>query len=285
MFIVTVKYGYMRSIANFKSKDGKFKIGDKVIIKTDRGTEVGEIICEPEEVEETSSELQFLSEIIRNVQKEDEKKIERIIEIEEPKAVKFCLACVRELKLQMDILCAEQTFGNEKLIFYFFASQRIDFRELVKQLAKEFKTRIEMWQVGVRDAARLKSDCGACGYPTCCNGWIRKLDPVSLKSAKNQGLPLDVDRLAGVCGRLKCCIRFEDSFYSEEKKMLPPKGSKVITKFGEGKVKDLNVFKRIALIEDANGKFYSVTHQDVLQILESPTEEQKEDTSISMIEE
>src|SRR5262245_6443296 len=191
--------------------------GQNVIVRTERGLELGEVLCEA-----TRAAVGYLSEptrgqIGRPLHNEDLLERERIREKTE---IEFrrCGEFIRERRLQMDLVDVEHLFGGERIIFYFLAEKRVDFRELVKDLAREYRTRIEMRQIGVRDEAKLLADYGDCGKPVCCNTHMAVMPPVSMRMAKLQKSTLDPSKISGRCGRLKCCLRFEHDVYEEFQK-------------------------------------------------------------------
>ena len=164
-----------------------------------------------------------------------------------------CKQFVKELNLPMKIVEAEHLFGGERIIFYFMSEARVDFRELVKKLAHEYQTRIEMRQIGARDEAKLLGDVESCGQQCCCQRFLKALQPVNMRMAKMQKATLDPSKISGYCGRLKCCLRYEDKTYTELKKRLPKKGAKATTKHGSGKVIDTQILTQLVMVEHDNG--------------------------------
>jgi cell fate regulator YaaT (PSP1 superfamily) len=175
-----------------------------------------------------------------------------------------CGRFVAQRRLQMELVDVEHLFGGERIVFYFLAEKRVDFRELVKDLAREYQTRIEMRQIGVRDEAKLLADYGDCGKPVCCNTHMTQMPPVSMRMAKLQKSTLDPSKISGRCGRLKCCLRFEQDVYEEFQKELPPVGSRVVTAKGQGRVLAQEVLARKVLVEFEDGRRLPVGAEEVL---------------------
>ncbi len=220
---------------------------DKVIVEQDRGIDYGEVL------EVNEEEKAFgLKKIIRKMTPQDIKQVRENTKHAKD-ALQICARKVREHKLEMKLIQAEYSFDKKKIIFYFTAPSRVDFRELVKDLAKIFKVRIEMRQVGVRDEARLFGGIGPCGRPLCCMSFLKNFEPVSVKMAKIQRLPLNPSKISGICGRLMCCLVYEYKHYKELSKGLPKEGSYVTTEKGKGKVVSVNVLKREVIVELEEG--------------------------------
>src|ERR1051326_5311775 len=182
----------------------------------------------------------------------------------EEAAFHCCAAFIDERHLQMELVDVEHLFGGERLIFYFLAEKRVDFRELVKDLAREYRTRIEMRQIGVRDEAKLLADYGDCGKPVCCNTHMVVMPPVSMKMAKLQKSTLDPSKISGRCGRLKCCLRFEQDVYEEFLQQLPNPGTRIVTRKGQGKVLGQEILARKVLVEFEDGRRVIVAANEVL---------------------
>ena len=257
-YLATVRYGAMRYTARFHALFQGVKLEDLVIVRTDRGVEVGNVVSIPCKVEDDSEETQ--GEILRVVTDDDREKIRHLEEEEEPRALKLCQKKIEEHKLPMKLARAEKLFGGNKAIFYFLADGRVDFRELVKDLAKEYQTRIQMMQIGVRDEARLLADYEHCGRQLCCRTFIKKLEPVSMKMAKSQKATLDPSKISGRCGRLMCCLKFEDKMYDELKRNLPKKGSRVRTKEGVGEVVSFDVLQQTVRLEIEDERRFALVH-------------------------
>jgi len=223
------------------------EVGDYVIVETTRGREVGEVAIAPKEMpeDEVASKLKG---IIRRAEPWDLVQMEHYRCLE-PKALEVCREKVAEYGLSMKIARAEYNFDGSHLTFYFTADKRVDFRDLVRDLAQAFNTKIELRQVGVRDEAKLMGGLGRCGRPLCCISFLSEFCPVSIKMAKQQDLPLSPTEISGLCGRLLCCLTYENEVYAEIKKMLPKMGEKVNTPYGQGKVTGVNALKETVSVE------------------------------------
>jgi len=171
---------------------------------------------------------------------------------------------IAQHRLPMQLVDVEHLFGGERIVFYFLAEQRVDFRELVRSMAREFHTRIELRQIGVRDEAKLLADYGDCGKPVCCNTHMVVMPPVSMRMAKLQKSTLDPTKISGRCGRLKCCLRFEQDVYEEFQHELPPVGSRVVTRKGQGRVLAQEILARRLLVEFEDGRRLPVAADEVL---------------------
>jgi len=180
-----------------------------------------------------------------------------------PKEHKYCLKKIKEFNIPMKLIALEHLFGKKKVIIYYIANRRIDFRELVKDLAAEFLARIEMKQIGVRDEARLLADYQHCGRELCCRTFLKNLDPVAMKMAKRQKATMDPAKISGRCGKLMCCLRYEDEVYEELKNNLPKKGSFVSTAKGDGEVLEVEILAQNVLIENEEGKRLSVSLKEI----------------------
>ena len=215
--------------------------GDHVIVETARGREAGEVAMAPKEVSEDEV-VSKLKGIVRRAEPWDLVQIEHYRCLES-KTLEVGQEKVAEYGLPMKIIKAEYNFDGSLLVFYFVAEERVDFRDLVRDLAKTFKAKIELKQVGVRDEAKLIGGLGRCGRPLCCISFLSEFNPVSIKMAKQQDLPLNPTEISGLCGRLLCCLTYENEYYAEAKKKLPRIGAKVNTPYGQGKVTGVNVLK------------------------------------------
>lgn len=228
---------------------GKFHIkkGQQVIVETARGIEFGHVVMGPKEVEEDQI-TQPLKSVIRLANNEDRKIEERNRE-KEKEAFQICLEKIRKHKLEMKLIDAEYTFDNNKVLFYFTADGRIDFRELVKDLASVFRTRIELRQIGVRDETKIRGGIGICGRPLCCHTYLTEFAPVSIKMAKEQNLSLNPSKISGVCGRLMCCLTNEEETYEELNSRLPAVGDTVTTPEKlRGEVQSINVLRQLVKV-------------------------------------
>ena len=228
---------------------GKYEIntGDKVIVETARGVEFGSVATGPKEVEDDKI-TQPLKSVIRIATQEDIRKEEKNRE-KEKEAFGICLEKIRKHGLEMKLIDAEYTFDNNKVLFYFTADGRIDFRELVKDLASVFRTRIELRQIGVRDETKIRGGIGICGRPLCCHTYLTEFAPVSIKMAKEQNLSLNPSKISGVCGRLMCCLTNEEETYEELNSRLPTNGDRVTTPDGlKGDVQSVNVLRQLVKV-------------------------------------
>ena len=237
----------MRNIYYFSPKNLEIHTGDHVIVETARGVEYGHVVLAPRDVEDDKV-IQPLKEVIRIANPQDDKK-EEINRKKEKEAFQVCLKKIREHSLEMKLIDVEYTFDNNKILFYFTADGRIDFRELVKDLAAIFKTRIELRQIGVRDETKILGGIGICGRPLCCHTYLSEFVPVSIKMAKEQNLSLNPTKISGVCGRLMCCLKNEEETYEELNRKLPNTGDKVTTPEGlKGEVQSVNVLRQLVKV-------------------------------------
>ncbi|MCI9136925.1 MAG: stage 0 sporulation family protein [Lachnospiraceae bacterium] len=225
--IVGVRFRTAGKIYYFDPRDYKLPVGSHVIVETARGVEFGTVMIAPREVEEESV-IQPLKSVIRAATPEDEE-IEEKNHKKEKEAFKICLEKIQKHNMEMKLVDAEYTFDNNKLLFYFTADGRIDFRELVKDLASVFRTRIELRQIGVRDETKILGGMGICGRALCCNTFLSEFAPVSIKMAKEQNLSLNPAKISGVCGRLMCCLKNEEETYEYLNSRLPNVGDYVTT--------------------------------------------------------
>ena len=231
-----VRYGAMRFLGVFAAGSGtEYRRGMKVITQTDRGLEAGEVLCESSEYALGHLADPAEGQIVREMTSDDLTELARIRERTREK-IATCQQHVDTLGLKMQLVDVEHIFGGERIVVYYLADSRVDFRELVRLLAAEFHTRIEMRQIGVRDEAKLLADFGDCGKMVCCNSHLVQMPPVSMKMAKLQKATLDPTKISGRCGRLKCCLRYEYETYDQTQKELPPLGSAVDTPEGPAKV-------------------------------------------------
>jgi cell fate regulator YaaT (PSP1 superfamily) len=231
-----IRYGAMHLLGVFTSPAGmEVRRGHQVIARTDRGLEVGEVLSQtsPEAVARLVDPP--TGQILRMMTPEDAKEQARIVKHTRAE-MDTCQTYVDKLELKMQLVDVEHIFGGERIVIYYLAENRVDFRELVRQLAAEFQTRIEMRQIGVRDEAKLLADYGDCGCAVCCNSHLIEMPPVSMRMAKLQKATLDPTKISGRCGRLKCCLRYEFDPYEDMLKVLPPLGIMVETPEGPGKV-------------------------------------------------
>ncbi len=241
--VVGVRFRNAGKIYFFGPGDLDLKAGMHVIVETARGVEMGTVMTDPKEVSEEEV-IQPLKPVIRIATEADEKTAVKNRE-KEKEAFKICLEKIAKHKLDMKLVEAEYTFDNNKLLFYFTADGRIDFRELVKDLAAVFRTRIELRQIGVRDETKIMGGIGICGRPLCCHSYLSEFVPVSIKMAKEQNLSLNPTKISGVCGRLMCCLKNEEDTYEYLNSRLPNVGDFVTTDDGlRGEVCSVNVLRQ-----------------------------------------
>ncbi len=240
----------MRSLAvmNPSGKDRVYRRGAEVITRTRRGLELGEVLCEA--TEEAVAQLidPGQGDIVREINPTDRVEWSHI-KTQERQEFLTAQNCIRSLQLNMELVDIEHVFGGERVVVYYLSEDRVDFRELVKMLASEFQTRVEMRQIGVRDEARLLADYGDCGKPVCCNTHLSEMPPVSMKMAKLQKATLDPTKISGRCGRLKCCLRYEYDTYLELQQELPALGARVMTEHGAARVIGHEVLTGQVLVE------------------------------------
>lgn len=262
------------------------KLGDKVIVETKMGKEFGIIKIVNREIDEKKLK-DPLKNILKLASKEDEKHHKDNLK-EEKKAFDICLKKIKEHKLEMNLVEARYLFDNSKLLFYFTAENRIDFRDLVKDLASIFKTRIELRQISVRDQVKRLGGNGVCGRELCCCTFLKDFDGASIKMAKEQNLSLNASKITGNCGRLMCCLKYEQDVYEEKMKHLPHPGAIVKTDEGEGVVDSVEVLKEIIKVklkdEEGNNYFKKYDPKD-LKIIQDNKKSIKEDSSEEDIKE
>ena len=264
--VVGVRFRNVGKIYYFSPKNYEIKTGDHVIVETARGIEYGKVVLAPREVSDDSV-VHPLKEVLRVATKDDDER-EAQNRSKERNAFKICQKKIREHGLEMKLIDAEYTFDNNEVLFYFTADGRIDFRQLVKDLASIFKTRIELRQIGVRDETKILGGIGICGRCLCCHTYLSEFVPVSIKMAKEQNLSLNQTKIWGVCGTLMGCLKNEQETYEELNKRLPGIGDMVTTPDGlQGSVQSVNVLRqRVKVIVDIN---------DEKEIQEFPVEELK----------
>lgn len=264
--IIGVRFRTAGKIYYFDPKNMEIKRGDHVIVETARGMEYGSVVVGNREVE-NKSVVQPLKPVLRIATAEDDERVRRNRE-KEKDALKICQEKIRRHNLEMKLIDAEYTFDNNKILFYFTADGRVDFRELVKDLAAVFKTRIELRQIGVRDETKILGGVGTCGRPLCCHSYLSEFLPVSIKMAKEQNLSLNPTKISGVCGRLMCCLKNEEETYEYLNSQLPGIGDRVTAIDGnKGEVQSVNVLRQtVKVIIDVD---------DEKELREYPVEELK----------
>ena len=230
--VVGVRFKKAGKIYYFSPDNIELVKGQCAIVETSRGIEYGEVVVGPKLVPEEDI-VSPLKKVIRRATEEDAQKV-RENKAKEKEAFDICGEKIEEHKLPMKLVDVEYTFDNSKVIFYFTADGRVDFRELVKDLASIFRTRIELRQIGVRDEAKMIGGLGPCGRPLCCKSFLGEFEPVSIKMAKEQNLSLNPTKISGICGRLMCCLKYEQSHYEEVREHMPRLNSEIITPRGRG---------------------------------------------------
>lgn len=266
--IIGVRFKSVGKIYYFDPKDYDVKMGDKVIVETARGVECGEVALVDREIDETRF-TNPVKGIIRLATPNDMKTIEKNRQ-KEKVAFKICEQKIAAHKLKMNLIDVECTFDNNKLLFYFTAESRVDFRELVKDLAAVFRTRIELRQIGVRDEAKMLGGLGICGQPFCCSRFLGEFQPVSIKMAKEQGLSLNPTKISGTCGRLMCCLKYEQDSYEDLLKHTPKVGAIVRTADGKGVVEEVNLLTgKLRVKMDKNDNVVVVKKDDIEVIKDS----------------
>ena len=244
--IVGVKFKPVGKIYYFAPADIEFDVGDGIIVETVRGVEYGKVAIAPTEIDDAEIK-EPLKPIIRKATKKDDEQIQQNLTKKE-QALLEAREKIEKHKLNMKLCDCEYTFDNSKVIFYFTADGRIDFRELVKDLASVFKIRIELRQIGIRDQAKVLGGLASCGRPCCCSVHLPDFKRVSIKMAKTQCLSLNPAKISGICGRLMCCLEYENDHYSETLKLMPKVGSDVSTEDGSGTVVSNNLLKDLVKV-------------------------------------
>ncbi|MBI5150272.1 MAG: stage 0 sporulation protein [Candidatus Omnitrophica bacterium] len=251
--IIQVRLGEYREVEHFDLHDVECDRGDYVILEVERNSEFGHVVSKTGAGCATRAESKVSGRVLRKATEGDLKQIaNNRTKVQD--AIDNCERKINERKLQMNIVKAEYTFDGSKILFFFLADGRVDFRNLVKDLAKVFRVRIELKQIGVRDKAKIVSGYGICGRELCCASYMKGFHTLSIKMAKEQGLPLNPSRISGVCGRIKCCMAYEFQVYKEFSRNLPAVGDKISVGEGKGKVIDVNILKRLVTVDAGEGK-------------------------------
>lgn len=248
--VIGVRFKEVGKVYYFDPDNKKLNTGDTVIVETSRGIECGTIAIANKDVPDEEI-VHPLKKLIRKATKEDLKRLEDNHR-KEKEALKICEQKVAEHKLEMKLVDVEYTFDNSKILFYFTADGRVDFRALVKDLASVFRTRIELRQIGVRDESKMLGGLGVCGRPFCCSMFLGEFHPVSIKMAKEQGLSLSPTKISGTCGRLMCCLKYEQDAYTDLLKRTPKIGAIVKTPYGRGLVTEVNLLTQTLKVKMDN---------------------------------
>ncbi len=237
----------------FLNKKGlPIKIGDYVVVQVERGRDMGKVIRTGEDLKKVTKIRPVTQEVLRRATEEDMARFEENKQKEE-EARKVCEGKIIEHKLPMKLVDVEYQLDGSKITFFFTADERVDFRELVKDLAAVYKTRIELRQIGVRDEAKRLGGIGSCGRKYCCTTFLQEFEPVTLRMARDQSLSVSPTKISGACGRLMCCLAFERDYYMEVAKRLPKVGTKVKTIYGEATVTGIDIFSQVVIVEDESG--------------------------------
>lgn len=265
-----VRCGVNRTLYAMQSKF-EHRRGDSVVARTNRGLEQGEVLCEITETNAHHTEQLPGGSIQRPVSEQDRAELNRLAALKE---IDFreCSQLIEQMQMKMSLIEVERILGGEQVTLYYTASDRIDFREIVKRLAARFHTRIEMRQVGARDEAKLLGDYGDCGKPLCCNTHLSQMPPVSMRMAKLQKATLDPNKISGRCGRLKCCLRYEQDHYEELAAALPNAGSDIVTREGRARVLAVELLAKQLLVSTEDNRRILISADDCLSVLKRGAE-------------
>ena len=266
---LVVRYGAMRLLGDFEARRGTiFRRTEEVIVRSERGVEWGTVLCPA-----TARTGEYLGNtrsnsgrILRSATDEDRRTRSETAQ-REKQYFSQAAQMISERISKMQLIDIEQIFGGERLILYYLSEGRVDFRELVKNMAREFNMRIEMRQIGIRDEAKLLADYGDCGKPLCCNTHLQEMPAVSMKMAKLQKATLDPNKISGRCGRLKCCLRYEYDTYEEHRRELPPIGATVVTKSGQGRVISQELLARKLVVVYQDGRRVMTAETDIVTVI------------------
>ncbi len=261
--IVGIRLRQNGKIYNFDSGHFVLKKGDMVVVNTEQGKAMGVVVVEPKQQDEVETERE-LKTVHRIATEDDIRTNEKNREMEK-EVYSFCYQKIQERALPMCLVTAEQMFDGSKVVVYFSAEGRVDFRELVKDLVQKFHTRIEMRQIGVRHQAKMVGGLGPCGRELCCSSFLNKFDPVSIKMAKKQNLSLNPTKISGMCGRLMCCLSYEYDFYNKITKNIPKIGKNIKTKKGNGKVIRNNVLKELVTVLLESDEEVDVEYDEIIK--------------------
>ncbi len=293
---ILIRYGRMSTLGLFEHHETSItKVHTRVVIKTNRGLELGYLVgrfssykagqfrlsqeqlkeyFNNEDVDISQGQIGKFIRYATAADISEERHLRKIAREE----MEYCRRFVREMNLPMKIVDSEHVFGGERIIFYFMSDGRVDFRDLVKRIAQEYQTRIEMRQIGSRDEAKLLGDVESCGQQCCCQRFLKHLKPVNMRMAKMQKATLDPAKISGYCGRLKCCLRYEDETYTDLKKRLPKKNTRVKTKNGQGRVIDTQILSQLVMVEFESGEKSAIGLEE-LEILPQSAADQKQNSN------
>ena len=275
--IIGVRFRDTGKVYYFAPEGVSANEGEHVVVETARGLEFGEVIIGNKMVP-TSELVPPLRPVLRIATKNDFERHEANVQLEK-NAFDICLQKIRDHKLEMKLIDAEYTFDNNKLLFYFSAEGRVDFRELVKDLASVFRTRIELRQIGIRDEAKMMGGIGVCGRPFCCSTFLSDFAQASIKMAKEQNLSLNSAKISGTCGRLMCCLNYEYQTYEEELRLTPPVGSRVKTPDGVGTVTEITPLSgmlKVSISDKQGNVSVRQIHRDEVTVLKMPEKKSQE---------
>ncbi len=284
--VIGVRFKAVGKIYYFDPGSIELKAGDGAIVETARGMEYGNVVIAHKEIDEKTFSTP-LKKVIRKAEKSDYKQLEEN-KIKEKEARKICIEKINANKLDMNLIDVEYTFDRSKVLFYFTADGRVDFRQLVKDLASVFKTRIELRQIGVRDEAKMLGGLGICGRQLCCSQFLGDFEPVSIKMAKEQSLSLNPTKISGTCGRLMCCLKYEQEAYEDLLKTTPGVGAIVDTPLGRGTVVSVSILKglvQVKLDSDADASLSSFNVSDIVIIKNTVTEPKDDDIDMAALRE
>ncbi|TWT79960.1 hypothetical protein CA13_13710 [Planctomycetes bacterium CA13] len=268
-----VRSGSMRTLGVMTSKE-RFRYSDQVVIRADRGVEIGTVLCEATSVANEAITEKTHGTILRKVTAEDRRKRDSLDAMVR-QDIDGCQRSANQLRLEMQVVDVERTLGGERIVVYYLAEQRVDFRQLVRDLAGHFQTRIEMRQIGVRDEAKLLADFGDCGQPICCANHLSKMPPVSMRMAKLQKATLDPNKISGRCGRLKCCLRYEFETYEALAAELPAIGSLILTRDGQATVLGHDILSQQIAVKTEDHRRIMISNPDVVSVIRVGFEEKK----------
>ncbi len=284
--VIGIRFKSVGKIYYFDPDGHNFAVGDGVIVETARGTEFGHVAMAEKEIDEARFSMP-IKKILRRATESDIKNLKEN-EKKEKEAYDICLAKIKANKLEMNLIDVEYTFDGSKILFYFTADGRVDFRQLVKDLASVFRTRIELRQIGVRDEAKMRGGLGICGRPLCCSLFLGDFEPVSIKMAKEQSLSLNPTKISGTCGRLMCCLKYEQEAYEALLKETPNVGAIVQTPAGRGTVVSTNLLKGLAQVKLEEGPENTVSEfkvSDLSVIKDSVRRNQEPEIDLSTLKE
>ena len=274
-----VRTGVMRALGVYSSsRDDTYQRDMTVVVRTERGMEIGDVLCEATEGAISQIKDPGHGQVLRQMSIEDDHERSRLLN---QARIEFqtCQRLIEQEKLDMRLVDVEHLFGGERVVVYYLAENRVDFRELVRHLATEFQTRVEMRQIGVRDEAKVLADYGDCGKPVCCNTHLSEMPPVSMKMAKIQKATLDPTKISGRCGRLKCCLRYEYDTYEMLQKDLPPLGSDVVTSRGRARVLAQEILAGQLLVETEDRRRVLIDASEVLTVLKRGANRDQDDSA------